>query len=87
MLAAVALINLFAAVFLALGFLFGPEGAAWVTWICNNDFLMALSRLAQHQPVIDLRPVLKLLLFDFGVPLGVLRRVTLVRQEQLLLRS
>ena len=65
MLAAVALINLFAAVFLALGFLFGPKGAAWIVWICDNDFLMALSRPAQHQPVINLRPVLKLLLFYF----------------------
>lgn len=65
MLAAVALINLFTAIFLALGFLFGPEGAAWIVWICDNNFLMALSRLAQHQPVINLRPVLKLLLFYF----------------------
>ena len=86
-LAAVALIYLFAAILLALGFLFGPEGAAWVVWICDDDFFMALSRLAQHQPVINLRPVLKLLLFNFRIPLGVLSRVTLVRQEQLLLGS
>ena len=65
LLAAVTLICLSAAVFLALGFLLGPECVSRVIRICDNDFLMAFRCLTKHQPLVNFRSVLQLLLLHF----------------------